>query len=171
MERRWLGLECRAEGRRLSGTVLRYGDISPTHRERFEPGSLRMDEAITLNLGHDPMKAVAFMPNGGLELTDGREELRMSALVPPTPAGALALASVENRRLPGLSIEFKATAETRQDGIRVIEAATLSGIGLVRSPSYPASQVEARRQRFIAARMPVNTPLTCDCIGECLQVR
>ena len=37
MERRTFGTEVRAEGRRLSGVVLAYGDVSPSHRERFEP--------------------------------------------------------------------------------------------------------------------------------------
>ena len=42
VERRSVG-EFRAEGRRLSGVVMKYGDISPFHRERFLPGSLRVD--------------------------------------------------------------------------------------------------------------------------------
>lgn len=33
------GAEFRVAGRTLSGTVLRYGDLSPEHRERFAPGA------------------------------------------------------------------------------------------------------------------------------------
>ena len=42
VERREAGGEIRVEGRRLSGVVMKYGDISPSHRERFLPGSLRL---------------------------------------------------------------------------------------------------------------------------------
>ena len=49
-ERFSAGLEVRAEGRNLTGTVLRYGDVSPSHRERFEPGSIRFADAVHLDL-------------------------------------------------------------------------------------------------------------------------
>ena len=43
-ERRYCGVELRAEGRRLYGPAIRYGDISPTHKERFEPGAFSLDQ-------------------------------------------------------------------------------------------------------------------------------
>ena len=49
--------------------------------------------------------------------------------------------------MTGLSVEFRALAERREGGLRVIEAAELRGIGIVRSPSYEDSRVEARRQQ------------------------
>ena len=61
-ERRTAVTEIRVDGRKLSGTVMRFGDVSPSHRERFEPGSLRMAEAVHLDLFHDPERAVAWHP-------------------------------------------------------------------------------------------------------------
>ena len=166
MERHAAGLEVRAEGRRLSGTVLRYGDVSPSHRERFEPGSLRMAETVHLDLHHDPEKVFAWEPGGGLKLADSREALSMTAHLPKIPAAERALNEVRAGKTTGLSVEFRAERERRDNGIRVIERATLAGIGLVRSPSYQQSTVEARRRSFLRASIPASIPLPCDCVGR-----
>ena len=84
-ERRPAATELRVEGRKLSGTVMRYGEISPSHRERFEPGSLRMAESVHLDLHHDIERAVAWHPGGGLVLDNGRDALTMRAELPPDP--------------------------------------------------------------------------------------
>ena len=168
-ERRTAG-EVRAEGRRLSGTVLRYGDVSPSHRERFEPGALRMAEAVHLDLFHDVERAVAWRPGGGLDLRNGRDALAMSAVLPPIPAADRALSLVRSGAVTGLSVEFTATAERRENGLRIVEAATLNGIGIVRAPSYAQSRVEARARsgRTIRARVPAGADLECRCSGvEC----
>lgn len=145
VERRTAGVELRVEGRRLSGIVMRYGDVSPSHQERFEPGALRLAEAVHLDLHHDAERAVAWHPGGGLTLDNGKDALTMRAELPPLPAADRALAEVRAGSANGLSVEFTAISE-RQDGdIRVIEDAILSGVGIVRSPSYSASEVEARR--------------------------
>ena len=69
VERRAALGEIRVEGRRLSGVVMRYGEVSPSHKERFEPGSLRMADTVHLDLNHDRERAVAWHPGGGLELS------------------------------------------------------------------------------------------------------
>ena len=147
VERRTVAGELRAEGRRLSGVVMRFGDISPSHRERFEPGAFRMAEAVALNLFHDAMRAVAWQPGGGLELREEDGALRMTADLPPIPAADRALARVRTGEAAGLSVEFHAEQERREAGLRVIERARLGGIGLVRAPSYEQSRVEARDRR------------------------
>ena len=147
MERRDIPGELRAEGRRLSGRVMVYGDVSPTHRERFEPGSLRMADAVSLNLFHDAERAVAYMPGGGLELREEDGALVMRAELPPIPAADRALALVASGEADGLSVEFDAERERREGGIRVIEAARLGAVGIVRRPSYKQSRVEARERR------------------------
>ena len=68
VERRAALGEIRVEGRKLTGVVMRYGEISPSHKERFEPGSLRMADAVHLDLNHDRERVVAWHPAGGLEL-------------------------------------------------------------------------------------------------------
>ena len=70
----------------------------------------------------------------------------------------------------GLSIEFHAFDETRSGGLRLVQDALLSGIGIVRSPSYELSRVEARGRRgtTLRARIPTGKRLGCACSGaEC----
>lgn len=145
-ERRYAG-ELRAEGRRLSGVVMRFGDVSRTHRERFEPGAFRFAEAVTLDLFHDRERAAAWHPGGGLELREEDGALHMAAELPPIAAADRALALVASGEATGLSVDFHCEAERREDGLRVVEKALLKSIGLVRSPSYKGSRVERREGR------------------------
>ena len=176
LERR-TGGELRAEGRRLAGTVMRYGDVSPSHRERFEPGSLRMAEAVPLNLFHDPERAVAWQPGGGLEVREEGGALAMTAELPPIPAADRALAEIRAQTATGLSVEFRAIRERREGRLRVVEEALLTGIGIVRSPSYGNSRVETRaRYGGLKARIPTNRRLKCECHkaglgGSCSDIR
>ena len=177
-ERRLLGVELRAEGRRLSGTVMNYGDTSPSHRERFEPRALRLAPAVPLNLMHNPLEAVAWHPDGGLRLEHDDTALRMVADVPAIPAGDVALEMVRQGEANGLSVEFRAERERREggrwDGMRVIEVAELTGIGIVRRPSYGKSHVEARARsgRTMRASIPTDTSMDCACVdGGCSRVQ
>ena len=171
IERRTATVELRVEGRKLSGVVMRYGDISPSHRERFLPGSIRLAESVHLDLHHDPERAVAWHPGGGMKLSNGRDALIMTAELPPIPAADRALDEIRKGQMSGLSIEFQAERERRDGDIRVIEAATLSGIGIVRAPSYQQSQVEARRRKggvknpWIKAQWVARKSGDCDCQG------
>ena len=147
VERRAALGEIRVEGRKLTGTVMRYGEVSPSHKERFEPGSLRMADAVPLNLGHDRERAVAWHPGGGLELRDEDGAMLLSALLPPIPAADRALDEIRTGKVTGLSVEFRAVKEGRVGGVRVIEDAILSGVGLVSQPSYAGSRIEARSRK------------------------
>ena len=170
VERRTAAAELRVEGRRLSGVVMVYGEVSPSHRERFEPGSLRMAEAVHLDLDHDPERAVAWHPGGGLAIENGRDSVTMRAELPPIPAADRALHQVKAGKVTGLSVEFRTVRERRDGDMRVIEDAILSGVGIVRVPSYGASRVEARRRsgRTMRARIPADTDVACRCSGaEC----
>ena len=164
-ERRQGATELRVEGRRLSGTVMRYGEVSPSHRERFEPGSLRMAESVHLDLHHDVERAVAWHPGGGLTLDNGRAALTMTAELPPIPAADHALDEIRSGAVGGLSVEFRPLKERRDADVRVIEDAVLSGIGIVRAPSYKQSNVEARRRsgRTLRASIPAGETLACEC--------
>ena len=161
------GGEVRAEGRRLSGTVLRFGEVSPSHRERFEAGAFAFAEAVPLNLAHDAERAVAWQPGGGLELRQDDDSLSMAADLPPIPAADRALAMVRSGSATGLSIEFQAMRERREDGIRVVEQALLTGVGIVRSPSYSGSRVEARAgATWARGRIKPGKRSRCDCLPE-----
>ena len=171
VERRAACVELRIEGRRLSGTVIRYGDVSPSHQERFEPGALRLAEVVHLDLFHDPERAVAWHPGGGLKLTNNRAALTMLAELPPLPAADRALAEIRGGQAGGLSVEFNVVKETREGGLRVIQEAVLSGIGIVKAPSYSDSQVEARRRNSAVSNPWIKTQWearkagACDCQG------
>ena len=147
VERRAALGEIRVEGRRLTGTVLRYGEVSPTHKERFAPGSIRMAGAVHLDLAHDRERVIAYQPGGGLELTDQGEALELTAELPPIPAADRALDDIRAGKVTGLSVEFRAVKESRVNGVRVIEEAELSGVAIVVRPSYGGSRVEARNRR------------------------
>ena len=118
------GCEFRVAGRTLSGTVLRYGDTSPEHRERFVPGAFSPVPDVPLNVQHDARMRV--LDPGAFILTDTERELRIRAELAPDSA---ALALVRRGALNGYSVEFHARSERREAGVRVIERAALVGIG------------------------------------------
>ena len=162
-------LELRAEGRRLEGIVLRYGDVSPSHRERFLPGAFDLsgDRIRWLDYRHDQTRIVAHTGDGTLSLKDGGDALRLRADLPRLPLADKVLQEVNSGVLGGLSIEFRSQKESLDDsGIRVIEAADLPGIGLVPSPSYPDSRVETRQAGVIRGTIPYDSELACECYGR-----
>ena len=161
-------LEIRAEGRLLTGPAIRYGDVSDSHRERFEPGAFALDGSTRwLNYRHEPDRVLAFTGGGGLELEDSLEALTVSATLPRIPLADHALAEYRAGHLRGFSLEFRAIEETMGDGLRIIQRAELAGIGLVQSPSYSQSKAElrARSGRTIRASFPANKNLDCACSG------
>ena len=157
------GCEFRVMGRTLSGTVLRYGDISPTHKERFLPGAFGPTPNAPLNIQHD--RNLVVLDRGSYILNDTPRSLELRADLPPESA---ALKLVRRGALNGYSVEFHARAESREGGVRVVEKAELVGIGLVDVPSYPAStaEVRARSGRTMTASIPSNRRMACECLGK-----
>ena len=148
MERIKRNVELRANGRNLAGVVMDYGDVSNSHQERFTAGAFRFAESVPINLLHDDLKAIAWYPGGGVTLNDTEHELRFDADLPPIPAADLALELVATGKAQGLSIEFRAIKEKRDNGIRVIEQADLLGIAIVPNPAYGKSRVELRAENL-----------------------
>ena len=68
----------------------------------------------------------------------------MAAELPETREALDALALVHAGVLRGLSVEFIVSRERDDNGVRLIEAAELVGLGLVARPAYDASAVAAR---------------------------
>ena len=169
LERFYAGLELRAEGRRLVGPAIRYGETSPSHRERFEPGAFNLGDGRTrwLDVGHDPERVIAHTDGGGLELRDTAQALEVSASLPKIPAADRALQAVHDGKLRGFSIEFHAETERRESGIRVVSKAVLAGVGLVAHPSYEGSTAEIRA-RGASGFVPFGRNLSCECHdGSC----
>ena len=168
LERTIRPLELRAEGRRLEGTILKYGEISPNHQERFVPGAFSLDPGTTrwLDYRHDRTRVLAHTEGGGLTLRDSPEALLLEADLPALPLSERALSEIASGALSGLSIEFRAESESREGSIRVVEKADLAGIGLVASPSFPASRVEIRAAGTLSTSIPWNHSLACECYGR-----
>ena len=161
------GAEFRIAGRTLTGTVLRYGDISPEHAERFLPGAFGPAPSAPLNIQHD--RNMVVLGAGDFVLSDTPRALEIRAEL---PAGSAALSLVRRGALNGYSVEFHARAERREAGIRVIEQAALVGIGLVDHPSYLQSKAEvrARSGRTMSASIPTGKKVACECAsGNCSQ--
>ena len=160
IERRYFELRAEAGGRTLSGVAVRYGDVAtvlPWGRERIEAGAFG-DVAgadVVLNVQHDRGRPIARTGGGGLTLADGPDALAVRAELPPTREADDALANVRGLIVRGLSAEFVAIAERMESGVRVIERAELVGLGLVDTPAYPQSEIEARRA---ALPSPVAAP-------------
>lgn len=155
----------RADGRMLTGPVLVYGDVAPSYRERFEPGSIALDNAISANLNHDRLQSIGWHPNGGLTLTDTPEALTMRLELPPIPAADRALAEIQAGKLTGLSVEYQALRERADDaGVMVVQSAVLSGIGLVREPAYKQSRVRLRRGTWARGRVMPEGVRACHCV-------
>ena len=155
------GAEFRVQGRTLSGVVLRYGDIAPDFGERFLPGAFGDVREIAVNLQHDPTLIVAERA----ALADSPRSLDVRA---DLPEGSAALALVRRGALSGFSIEFRARAERRDAGVRVVEKAELTGLALVDRGAYPLSKAEIRAKsgRTMRARIPGKRRMACECLGK-----
>ncbi len=141
-------VEVRAEGRKIIGTALRYGDVAKIGavQERFEPGAFAGSSDVILNAQHDRKTPLARTGGGGLELRDSTDALRIEADLPATRAADDVLELIGRKVLRGLSIEFRSLQERAENGVRVIEKAALKGIAVVDTPAYPAAYVEAREK-------------------------
>ena len=179
IERRYS--ELRQEGgRRLSGVLIRYGDIG-IHpwggRERFSSGAFGdlAGADIVLNSFHERSAPLARTGGGGLELFDTKTELTIRAELPDTSDANDTLAMIRSGILRGLSVEFKAINERTEDqDLRVVETAELRGAAVVDRPAYPDSIVQARRRggSYLRAKVPYRQPLDCRCHnGTCNRVR
>lgn len=177
IERRF-GSEFRVDpsGRTLIGRALAYGDVANMggFREMFVAGSfVEMPQTIDVNLQHDPDVIVA----RDAALVDHPRELRVHAVL---PEGSAAIQLVRRRSVDSFSIEFHALKERRENGIRVIEQAILSGLSLVDRGAYPQSKAEVRRGggggrgsrggrlATFRGRIPSGKKLDCRCSpGNC----
>lgn len=139
-------IELRVEGRRLLGTVIRYGEVGdPGFPEAFERGAFRgRANDVLLNVHHDRKQLIARAP-GTLTLHDGPTELRMEAALPSTRLADDVITLVRARVLVGLSVGFQALRE-RMDAadVRIIERARLDHIAVCDRPAYHGSRVYAR---------------------------
>ena len=169
-ERRQYPGEVRAEGRRIVGVAMPYGALSPTHRERFEPGAFgSLDDGATrwLDIRHNYLQVIAHAPGGGLTFHDSAEALEIRAELPEIPGADVALRGVKSGALGGLSVEFDPLQERREGDTRIIERARLRGVGLVPHPSYEGARAEVRQRSgfTMRQRIPADAKIGCRCSG------
>ena len=162
-------LEVRASGRTLVGEAIRYGEQATDRAERFEPGAFQPIGPVVLNLQHDPQIVIA-STGDRLTLTDTPRVLRVRAEL----RDGAALSLLRRGRLSGLSVEFRSIEEHTEKGVRVIDKATLEGVGLVDVGSY-AGDVELRRRggttwfgTTYRSTIPARAKLRCECGGDAL---
>lgn len=169
-------LELRSQGNVIEGVALRYGDIAEQYRETFVSGAFgNLDDGKTrwLNFRHDKSRVIAHTGDKSLVLNDTPEALEFRATLPDLPLSKLVKHEISEGRLNGASIEFNPVEEKRENGLRVVERATLNGIGLTPAPAYRESRVEIRQAGVLFGRIPFNTQLSCECYrgsGNCNQV-
>ena len=137
------------EGRVLSGLALPYNRIADVVkngrrvRERFSPGSAHSTGQACLNVQHERGRAIARQPDT-LTLEKRAGGLFIHATLPETREADDTLTLVKSKILRGLSIEFHALKESRVDGVRVIQSALITGVGVVDSGAYPGTSVDVR---------------------------
>ena len=73
-------------------------------------------------------------------------ELRIDQPLPDTLAGRDAATEIRSGLLRGLSVSFQAARQSFAGGVRRIQSAAMTAVGLVDSPSYDAP-VEVRQRR------------------------
>ena len=168
----------------FQGVLMKYRSIGegPYGKEVFLPGSFgNVEQAeILLNVQHDRSRPLARAP-GTMQLVDSNSVLTLVAKPPATQEVQDARMMVQAKILTGLSIEFTALEQEHRNGLRVISKAQLCGVGLVDTPAFPASTVEARRQQHeqretlsvtISGIIPYEEKLDCRCqTGSCTAVR
>ena len=137
-------IECREDDTRqgpgrLVGTILTYGERAKDRPELFESGSLSWpDDGVVLNRQHArgaPIMRVVPTLVG--------DALVIDQVLPDTMAGRDAAAEIRQGLMRGLSVSFQAARQEHRAGVRRIQAAAMTAVGLVDSPSYDAP-VEVR---------------------------
>lgn len=152
-ERRSVELEVRAKGRRLEGYAALYGVEARIGqaRETIErgafTGALRSGRDVLALVDHDPGRVLARTRSRTLRLAEDTRGLAFDLDVPDTTAGRDVLALAERGDLGGMSFGFTVAdgGETREAGVRRLQAVTLHEISVVQAwPAYDGTVVQAR---------------------------
>ena len=128
---------------RLVGKILTYGERAIDRAELFERGALSWPaDGVVLNRQHArgaPIMRVLPVQVGN--------ELRIDQPLPDTAAGRDAATEIRGGLMRSLSVSFQAGAQSFSGGVRRIQSAAMTAVGLVDDPSYDAPvEVRARRE-------------------------
>lgn len=141
--------ELRAEGRKLTGYVARFGREANmgSFTERIAPGAFRgsLGADVLALVDHSPEKLLGRTSTGTLRLDEDREGLAFSLDVPNTTLGRDVLAMAERGDLGGMSFGFNATDERWDGRTRELRAVNLLEVSVVHAwPAYAGTDVQAR---------------------------
>ena len=138
-------LRAAPDGRTLSGVVVPYSTVSPSHRETFMPGSVRTAPRGVVNASHDRSRPISGWP-GAVEFTDTAEGLSATITVDDTVEAREAVEEVRAGKLTGFSVEFNRAVAEMVGGVRQVKEAVLVGLAVVSAASYPGTAVELRKE-------------------------
>ena len=145
--------EFRYDGERtLSGVAMPYGEVTELpwgEKERFQQGAFG-DVAtadVILNRQHQRTEPLARTTGGELVLSDSQNALRISAQLPNTTDANNTLELVRTKVLRGFSVEFMPEEKRVENGVTIIEKATLVGVAVVDRPAYTQAMIDARSKR------------------------
>lgn len=160
-ERRSSPIELRAKGRRLEGYAALYGvrariadQFDEEIRQGAFTGSLRSGQDILALVDHDPARLLARTPSRSLRLSEDSTGLAFELDIPDTTEGRDVLALAERGDLGGMSFGFTVApgGETREGGVRVLEAVRLHEISVVKAwPAYDGTVVTPRSRETVRA--------------------
>ena len=127
---------------RLVGRIVRYGERALDRAELFEPGSLTWPaDGVVLNRQHvrgaPIMRVIPIERNG---------ELLIDQPLIDSSAGRDAALEIKAGLMTGLSVSFQAQRQAFAGGVRRIQLAAMTAVGLVDKASYDAP-VEVRQRR------------------------
>jgi len=158
-ERRSAPIELRAKGRRLEGYAALYGvrarisnEFDEEIRQGAFTGSLRSGRDVLALVDHDPARLLARTRSGTLRLSQDSTGLAFDLDVPDTSEGRDVLALAERGDLGGMSFGFSVSpgGETREGGVRVLEALRLHEISVVKAwPAYDGTVITPRSREAI----------------------
>ena len=141
--------ETRQSPGRLTGVLMPYGAKADGRQEVFELGALTWpDDGVLVRRMHQRSSPIVKV----IPFLDGND-LRIDAPLLNSTAGRDCAEELRSGLLKGLSVEFTATKETRRNGLRVIQKATLGGAGLVDFPAYSGAKAELRAESSIQRRI------------------
>ena len=133
------------DGRKLTGSAVPYSKVGfpsdgvPTI---IRPGAFGTIGDVVANVAHDPARVIARTEGGSMTLTDSPTELLFAAELPVTREADDVLALVRAGILRGLSIEANAPGAAMVKGVRVVTAATLTGLAIVARPGFKETSVQ-----------------------------
>ena len=135
---------------RIVGRILTYGERATDRPELFERGALSMACRWRRDSESPARKGRAHHARSA---DAGRRRVaHRPNRCPDTIAGRDAATEIRAGLMRGLSVSFQAARQVFASGVRRIQSATMTGIGLVDDPSYDApvevrARVQGRRHR------------------------